>query len=170
MCFFYNLSHIGEIAKDNDGGDFAWAKDHETRSKLWRARHEYLYAALALEPGKKVQAQHMYVILGKRYVFIFYHLQGYITDVCVPISKLPQVLLETKADLDNSPFISEHAHVLYFQHASVYLWLCILVYSSSVYFFDVFLYILSILLYIFSILLYIFQYTSVYSTVYSGVF
>ena len=33
--------------------------------------------------------------------------QGYITDVCVPISKLPEVLLETKKDLEASPITGE---------------------------------------------------------------
>ena len=32
-------------------------------------------------------------------------LQGYATDVCVPISKLPQVLLETKEELMSSPIL-----------------------------------------------------------------
>lgn len=31
-------------------------------------------------------------------------IQGYITDVCVPISKLPEVLVETQDDLKASPF------------------------------------------------------------------
>lgn len=31
--------------------------------------------------------------------------QGFATDVCVPISKLPQVLLETKEDLAASEFM-----------------------------------------------------------------
>jgi D-lactate dehydrogenase (cytochrome) len=52
----------------------------EERSALWRARHNALYAAKALTPGGKVL----------------------ITDVCVPISRLADCLLQTRADLDAS--------------------------------------------------------------------
>ncbi|XP_072836972.2 putative D-lactate dehydrogenase, mitochondrial [Pogona vitticeps] len=67
----------GEIVKSNDGSEFAWAQEQEDRARLWTARHNAWYAALALRPGRK----------------------GYSTDVCVPISHLPEVLLETKKDL-----------------------------------------------------------------------
>ncbi|KAI5616191.1 putative D-lactate dehydrogenase, mitochondrial, partial [Silurus asotus] len=66
-----------EITRENGGSDFAWAEDEETRSRLWKARHDAWYAALALRPGCK----------------------AYATDVCVPISRLPQVIVETKEDL-----------------------------------------------------------------------
>ena len=42
------------------------------------------------------------------FLFLLFHLmllQGYATDVCVPISKLPQVLLETKEELMSSPIL-----------------------------------------------------------------
>ena len=38
----------------NGGSDFEWAKDAETRNKLWTARHNCLYAGLALRPGCRV--------------------------------------------------------------------------------------------------------------------
>uniref|UniRef100_A0A8C2JQ26 D-lactate dehydrogenase (cytochrome) n=1 Tax=Cyprinus carpio TaxID=7962 RepID=A0A8C2JQ26_CYPCA len=66
-----------EITRDNGGSDFAWAEDEETRGRLWKARHDAWYAALALRPGCK----------------------AYSTDVCVPISRLPQIIVETKEDL-----------------------------------------------------------------------
>ena len=44
----------GELAHDHGGSDFICEKDHEARSRLWKARHESYYAELALEPGKKV--------------------------------------------------------------------------------------------------------------------
>ena len=56
--------------------------DHrqEERTKLWQARHDAYYAALALRPGSK----------------------GWATDVCVPISRLAECIAETKHDLAQS--------------------------------------------------------------------
>ncbi|KAM6946186.1 putative D-lactate dehydrogenase, mitochondrial [Aplochiton taeniatus] len=66
-----------EITQSNGGSDFAWARDADTRLRLWKARHDAWYAALALRPGCK----------------------AYSTDVCVPLSRLPQIVVETKEDL-----------------------------------------------------------------------
>ncbi|KAM9376416.1 putative D-lactate dehydrogenase, mitochondrial isoform 2-T2 [Pholidichthys leucotaenia] len=71
------IARIEEITQSNEGSDFQWARDAETRNRLWKARHDAWYAALALRPGCK----------------------AYATDVCVPVSQLPQVILETKEDL-----------------------------------------------------------------------
>ena len=67
---------VGEIAKDQGGGDFAWATRPEDRSRLWQARHDAAYASVALRPGAVPLA----------------------TDVCVPISRLAECILETEAD------------------------------------------------------------------------
>ncbi|XP_024235018.1 probable D-lactate dehydrogenase, mitochondrial isoform X2 [Oncorhynchus tshawytscha] len=66
-----------QITQANGGSDFSWARDAETRGRLWKARHDAWYAALALRPGCK----------------------AYSTDVCVPLSRLPQIIVETKEDL-----------------------------------------------------------------------
>ncbi|KAE8295823.1 putative D-lactate dehydrogenase, mitochondrial [Larimichthys crocea] len=66
-----------DITQSNGGSDFQWARDPETRNKLWKARHDAWYAAQALRPGCK----------------------AYSTDVCVPLSQLPQIIVETKEDL-----------------------------------------------------------------------
>ncbi|XP_029641647.1 probable D-lactate dehydrogenase, mitochondrial isoform X2 [Octopus sinensis] len=71
---------VCEIAKSNEGSDFTWATDADERNKLWRARHDMLYACLALRPGSK----------------------AYSTDVCVPISHLPEIIVETKKDIEES--------------------------------------------------------------------
>jgi len=68
---------IESIAAEHGGSRFQWATAQEERSKLWKARHNAYYAALALAPGK----------------------QGFATDACVPISRLTECVLETKDDV-----------------------------------------------------------------------
>jgi D-lactate dehydrogenase (cytochrome) len=71
---------VRELAQANGGGEFRWSNLPEERSKLWKARHEAYYAALALRPGST----------------------GWATDVCVPMSRLAQCIAETKADLETT--------------------------------------------------------------------
>jgi D-lactate dehydrogenase (cytochrome) len=71
------------IASEFGGDDFKWTTNTEERNKLWQARHDAAYAALALRPGAKAWA----------------------TDVCVPISRLAECILETKKDTEGSPLI-----------------------------------------------------------------
>lgn len=75
---------VQEIASENGGGDFQWTLRTEERSRLWQARHDAAYAAMALRPGAK----------------------GWATDVCVPISRLAECILETKRDLADSFLIA----------------------------------------------------------------
>jgi D-lactate dehydrogenase (cytochrome) len=70
-----------EIAGEFGGGPTQSATREEERNRLWQARHDAYYASLRLEPGK----------------------QGYVTDVCVPISRLAECILQTRADIDASP-------------------------------------------------------------------
>ncbi|XP_002741494.1 putative D-lactate dehydrogenase, mitochondrial [Saccoglossus kowalevskii] len=74
---------VAELVEYNGGSDFTWAKDVDERNKLWKARHSAWYSTLALRPGAK----------------------GLSTDVCVPISKLPEVIVATKEDLKHSSVI-----------------------------------------------------------------
>ena len=50
-CFFVFPE---EVAGANNGKDFTWATDADERNRLWKARHEILYACTALVPGSKV--------------------------------------------------------------------------------------------------------------------
>lgn len=71
---------VEAIAREFGASDFRWATRQEERSKLWQARHDGYYAALALRPGAK----------------------GMPTDVCVPISRLAECITETKKDIAES--------------------------------------------------------------------
>ena len=72
---------VRAIASEFGGGDFKWATRQEDRNKLWEARHNAAYACMALCPGRRIWA----------------------TDVCVPISKLAECIVETQQDLEQSP-------------------------------------------------------------------
>jgi D-lactate dehydrogenase (cytochrome) len=72
------------LTEEQGGSAFQWATRAEDRSRLWKARHDAYYAALALAPGK----------------------QALSTDACVPISRLADCLLETRAELDQAGVIA----------------------------------------------------------------
>jgi D-lactate dehydrogenase (cytochrome) len=73
---------VQALALERGGRGFAWATHLEDRERLWQARHTALYAALALRPGA----------------------QAWTTDVCVPISRLAECIVETKKDNQGAPF------------------------------------------------------------------
>jgi D-lactate dehydrogenase (cytochrome) len=66
-----------EIAAGYDGQGFRWATDAAERGRLWKARHDALWACLALKPGH----------------------QGIATDAIVPISRLDAAILGAKEDI-----------------------------------------------------------------------
>ena len=71
---------VQAVASDHGGGAFQWATQTEQRNALWKARHDVTYANKALRPGCEIWA----------------------TDVCVPISRLAECILQTKEDLRHS--------------------------------------------------------------------
>ena len=75
---------VQEIAADNGGEGFEWATRPEDRSRLWQARHDVLYASLALKPGSR----------------------GISTDVCVPISRLADAIAGAQAAIAESGLIA----------------------------------------------------------------
>jgi len=77
-------SMVGAIAEKNGGGKFQWSTEEAERNKLWSARHDAAPASLALKPGSKMWA----------------------TDVCVPISRLAECILETRKDIDETGLIA----------------------------------------------------------------
>ena len=66
-----------EISREFGASGFQWAAQESDRQQLWRARHDAYYAGLAVYPGYR----------------------GYVTDVCVPISRLADCIAETQADI-----------------------------------------------------------------------
>ena len=75
---------VGAISAEHGGGEFQWATRAEDRNRLWQARHDAYYAALALRPGCK----------------------GWATDVCVPISRLAECIAETHADIEREGLLA----------------------------------------------------------------
>ena len=72
------------IAAEHGGSAFEWATRPEDRNRMWKARHAAYYASKACYPGK----------------------QAFATDACVPISRLADCVLESKADADASGLIA----------------------------------------------------------------
>jgi len=62
------------ISDDLGGSAFRWATKAEDRNALWQARHDAYYAAKALRPGA----------------------EGFVTDGCVPISRLAECIARTQ--------------------------------------------------------------------------
>ncbi len=72
------------IARDHGALAFQSTGNPEERTKLWSARDNTLYAGTGLRPGSK----------------------ALITDVCVPISRLAECLLDTKQAIDDAGLIA----------------------------------------------------------------
>ena len=68
------------ISDEFGGSAFQWATLAEDRTRLWKARHAAYYAAMAYRPG----------------------MTSFATDACVPIPRLADCIMETKADVEKS--------------------------------------------------------------------
>ena len=71
---------VQEIARENGGMDFEWTTKPEDRNRLWSARHQAYFACLQLRPGSRAVS----------------------TDVCVPISRLTECIVETSKDIERA--------------------------------------------------------------------
>ncbi|MGA9670671.1 MAG: FAD-linked oxidase C-terminal domain-containing protein [Terracidiphilus sp.] len=70
------------LAAEHGGLGFDWQTTAAGRARLWKARHDVYYASRAIRPGSEVLT----------------------TDVCVPISRLAECIVATRADLDGVSF------------------------------------------------------------------
>ena len=73
---------VQEIAGWHGGDNFKWTNDPAERARLWQARHDMHYSMMALRPGAK----------------------SWGTDVCVPISKLAEILRQSSQDNAKASF------------------------------------------------------------------
>jgi D-lactate dehydrogenase (cytochrome) len=71
---------VAALSSINGGGSFIWEIEAQGRKALWQARHDIAHACKALRPGCEFWS----------------------TDVCVPISRLAECILETRKDVDAS--------------------------------------------------------------------
>jgi D-lactate dehydrogenase (cytochrome) len=74
---------FGEIAAEFNGGPSEWTTKPEDRSRLWQARHDAYWSMLNWRKGAK----------------------GLSTDVCVPISRLAECVVETRRDIDDAGLV-----------------------------------------------------------------
>ena len=75
---------FGAISEEYGGGPFVWTANPQERARLWQARHDVYWACLTLRPGAK----------------------GIATDVCVPISRLAECVVETERDIEEHKLIA----------------------------------------------------------------
>jgi len=75
---------VEAFARDFGATSFEAATDPEARNRLWKARHDAYWAAVALKPGHR----------------------GITTDVCVPISRLTEAVVKAKETAEASGLTS----------------------------------------------------------------
>ncbi len=75
---------VQAICEEYGSGPFQWTVHAEERNRLWQARHDAAYAAKMMRPNAEIWA----------------------TDVCVPISRLAECIMETKRDIEESGLIA----------------------------------------------------------------
>lgn len=73
-----------ELAEGEGALRYDWAEREEDRRRLWKARHDVYWAVRSTWPAKDVLA----------------------TDVCVPISRLAECVMETKRDIESMGLIA----------------------------------------------------------------
>ena len=74
------VARVRDSAETHGGWGFEWARKPEERNRLWAARHEAALSIAAYATGTR----------------------QWWTDVCVPISRLAECILQTRTDIDQS--------------------------------------------------------------------
>ncbi|CAN8298439.1 unnamed protein product [Cochlearia groenlandica] len=74
---------VQQIASKHNGSDFVFAEEPEAKKELWKIRKEALWACYAMAPGHEAM----------------------ITDVCVPLSHLAELISTSKKELDASQLL-----------------------------------------------------------------
>jgi len=75
---------FAEIAREFGSSPFEWSAKAEDRTRLWKARHDMFWADKAYRPNSQVV----------------------VTDVCVPISRLAECVIETQKDIKENRLIA----------------------------------------------------------------
>ena len=73
---------VKKLAEEHHGLKFQWFTTPEERAALWKMRHEAYFANVAYRTGAKM----------------------FTTDICVPISRLADCIVESKKDIDRASF------------------------------------------------------------------
>src|SRR5690349_24691251 len=71
---------VPQITRATGAMGFEWTTKPEARNRLWAARHQAYFACLQLRPGSRAVS----------------------TDVCVPISRLTECIVETSKDIERA--------------------------------------------------------------------
>lgn len=70
------LNISADLVSMNGGSNFRWAIEAEERNHLWKARHEILYACMALKPGSKVNWAHSFILSASYSIWCFKYTQS----------------------------------------------------------------------------------------------
>ncbi|MGC2333279.1 MAG: FAD-linked oxidase C-terminal domain-containing protein [Candidatus Acidiferrales bacterium] len=73
---------VKKLAEEHQGREFRWFTTPEERAQLWKMRHEAYFANVAYRTGAKM----------------------FTTDICVPISRLADCIVESKKDIERASF------------------------------------------------------------------
>src|SRR6202034_3351485 len=73
---------VKRLAEEHNGVGFRWFTSPEEREALWKMRHEAYFANVAIRKGGKM----------------------FTTDICVPISRLADCIVESKKDVASASF------------------------------------------------------------------
>ncbi|XP_059462920.1 D-lactate dehydrogenase [cytochrome], mitochondrial isoform X2 [Corylus avellana] len=74
---------VQKIVAEHNGSDFVFAEDPDDKKELWKIRKEALWACFAMVPN----------------------CEAMISDVCVPLSRLAELISRSKQELNASPLV-----------------------------------------------------------------